>query len=156
MLFILRRFALVLVVTSLSKFLFAQISILVFFSTIQVAYLTTFKPNEDSLMHKLELFNELTTVLLVDLLTIFSAGNLHKFDFEADIGFIGILICFMLVHVFFLVKSSVIEAKKKCRKKGKKSCCCFFSKKKVAVMPNSYGISIRMKRDFASESKVTN
>ena len=116
MLFMLRRFALVLVVTRLGEFLFAQILILVFFSVIQVAYLTTFKPNENSLMHKLEVFNEFTTVILVDLLTVFSAGALQKLDFEGDIGFISILIWLLFVHVFFLVKSSVVAAKRLCKK----------------------------------------
>ena len=75
-----RRFALVFVIIVGREHLFAQISIMILFSTLQVGYLASFKPSENLLGLKLDIFNEITTVCLVDLLTVFSAANLSKFD----------------------------------------------------------------------------
>jgi len=73
--FLLRRCALIYVVTIGRKNLWQQIVSFVFFSTLQAGYLTTFKPSEEILAQKLDIFNEATTVMLVDSLTIFSAAN---------------------------------------------------------------------------------
>ena len=48
---------------------------MIFFSTLQVGYLASYKPSENLLALKLDTFNEITTVCLVDLLTAFSAAN---------------------------------------------------------------------------------
>ena len=56
---------------------------------------------------KLDIFNEVTTVLLVDLLTVFSAGNLSKLDLEADLLFLVCLFGNIAVHLFFLIKTSI-------------------------------------------------
>mmetsp|Transcript_8669 Transcript_8669/g.10695 ORF Transcript_8669/g.10695 Transcript_8669/m.10695 type:complete len:406 (-) Transcript_8669:168-1385(-) len=131
--FTLRRFALVLVVTIGRNSLVVQICVMLFFSTTQVAYLTTYSPSEDKLGMKLDLFNEVTTVVLVDLLTVFSAGNQFKFDLEADIFFLSCLLGNLCVHLFFLTTSSLHGAKlsMKKRKAQGKGCCCSRPKVKV-------------------------
>ena len=76
-------------------------------------------------MQRLEVFNEVTTVILVDLVTIFSAANVNKLDWEGDIAFLSLLFGNLAVHIFFLIKSSVLGMKQKCRKcKEGKRCCC--------------------------------
>lgn len=71
-----RRFFLVLIVTVLRNSMVAQISVMLIYSTVQVGFLTTFDPNEDKLGQKLDIFNEVTTVVLVDFIIVFSEANL--------------------------------------------------------------------------------
>ena len=84
---------------------------MIFFSSLQVGYLTTFKPSDVPLSMKLDIFNEITTVTLVDLLTVFSAANLTKFDSEADFLFLVCLFGNLVVHLFFLFKTTAVSAK---------------------------------------------
>lgn len=84
---------------------------MIFFSVIQVAYLTNFAPCEVRLQQRLDVYNEVTTVILVDMLTIFSIGNITRFDLESDIVFLAVMIANLVVHMFFLVKSSVVGIK---------------------------------------------
>ena len=65
---------------------------------------------------KLDIFNEITTVALVDFLTVFSAANLTKFDSEADIVFLVCLFVNLAVHLFFLIKTTVVKTKESCKK----------------------------------------
>ena len=116
MIFLLRRFALVFIATVTRELLFAQILIMVFFSVLQVAYLTTFRPNIEPIMHKLEIFNEATTIVLVDLITIFSLGNNNFFDLEGDIAFLTIIFGNLCVHLVFLIKGSVQYFKLLCKR----------------------------------------
>ena len=109
--FFMRRFALVVIVTVGRKLFFTQILTMVFFSLLQIAYLTTYTPSEEPLMHKLDIFNEATTVVLVDLLTIFSHGNISKFDLEGDIAFLTLLLGNLCVHLFFLFRSTYLGVK---------------------------------------------
>ena len=81
---------------------------MILFSTIQVAYLSTFNPSEYLLGQKLDIFNEVITMALVDLLTVFSAANLAKFDHEADLSFLIVLFGIITVHLFFLIKTTVV------------------------------------------------
>ena len=131
MIFMIRRFALVIVVTIGRFHLWLQMTTMVVSSVIQVAYLTNWQPSAEKLLLKLDIFNEWTTVILVDSLLIFSAGNLTKFDLEADCFFLACLFGNLCVHLFFLIKSSVVGAKEGCKKRKKKgkSCCpCDISK----------------------------
>ena len=133
MIFMLRRFALVVVVTVARKHLFLQMTTMVICSVIQVAYLTNWRPSSERLLQRLDIFNEWTTVILVDMLLIFSAGNLEKFDLQADCFFLAVLFGNLCVHLFFLVKSTIVSTKEDCRKARKKRrriCCWDFSKLK--------------------------
>ena len=63
------------VVTVTQKNIFVQVLSKQVLSFIQIAYLVHFRPFEKPLLQKLEVFNEVTTILLVDLITIFSDAN---------------------------------------------------------------------------------
>ena len=105
--FMARRFALTLVVTLGRQYLFAQIAVMFVFATLQVGFLTTFRPFTEPLLMKLDVFNEFTTVVLVDLLVVLSDANQSKFDFEADIFFLACLFGNLSVHLILLVRNTV-------------------------------------------------
>ena len=90
---------------------------MIYFSTIQVWFLTTYMPNITVLGRKLDLFNEVTTVFLVDTLTVFSEANLVKFDNEGDLIFLICLFSNLVVHLFFLISSTVSRIKYECKKR---------------------------------------
>mmetsp|Transcript_6845 Transcript_6845/g.9410 ORF Transcript_6845/g.9410 Transcript_6845/m.9410 type:complete len:92 (-) Transcript_6845:854-1129(-) len=90
---------------------------MVIFSIIQVGYLATFKPSEENLLMKLDLFNEYTTVFLVDMLLTFSSGNVFKMDLEGDCIFLGLLFGNVCVHLYFLLKSTFVDVKESIKKR---------------------------------------
>lgn len=122
--FVLRRMALMFVVTAAEGMLFAQLYVMIFFSTIQVFYLSTYKPFTEPLLLKLDIFNEFTTVILVDLLVILTDANPSKIDLQVDIFFLTCLFGNLAVHLFFLMKNSFLTVKTTCKKR-KKSFFCF-------------------------------
>ena len=130
--FIFRRLCLIWVVTIGRKNLFLQITSLVIFSAIQVAYLATYKPKKQPLLLKLDIFNEVTTVILVDSLTVFSEGNAERsLDRNFDYFLLFCLFGNLSVHLFFLIKNVVRSLRLKilkCWRKGK-FCCCRFKEK---------------------------
>lgn len=65
--------------------------------------MTTYLPMEETLMQKLELFNEFTGIMLVNLLPIFSAYNPNASSVEADFLFLSLLILNVFVHLTFLI-----------------------------------------------------
>ena len=72
---------------------------------------------------RLELFNEVTAIFLINILPIFSDYNLIGSDavIEADILFLFVLSTNLTVHLFFLIKGSIIDCKRKCRKRCNKA-----------------------------------
>ena len=89
-----------------------------------MAYLSHFKPFREPLLLRLDIFNEITTVILVDVLTIFTDGNPHKPSELMDIIFLVVLFGNIAVHLFFLVKDTVHQTKLKCKRRGGCFCCC--------------------------------
>ena len=125
LIFISRRFLLVVVTTVTHDKLFVQLIYMQTLSFLQVAYLASYKPFEEPLILKLEIFNEVTTVLLVDLLTIFSEGNPFKPASMMDMFFLVCLGSNICVHLYFLIKTSVVSIQVSCRRR-KRECrpCC--------------------------------
>ena len=84
----------------------------------------TFKPSDAPLLEKLDIFNEATTVILVDALVIFSTANVTaSMNFEGDVFLIFCLIGNISVHLFFLIKELVVSAKRtiyKCKLRCRK------------------------------------
>ena len=76
----------------------------------------SYKPTEDGLTLKLDFFNEVTTIVLIDMLTIFSAANISRFDLESDFWFLAVLFLNLLVHLFFLVRAAVVGARSSCKR----------------------------------------
>lgn len=147
MIFMMRRFFLVLIVTVLRNSMVAQISVMLIYSTVQVGFLSTFDPNEDKLGQKLDIFNEVTTVVLVDFIIVFSEANLQRFDLPADFIFLTCLFGNLCVHLFFLIKSSVTGVKESCRKRKRQGmgvcgCCGRQRVKTTAKDEQPVGIEI--------------
>ena len=130
--FILRRFILVIVATVTQKNIFVQVLSMQVLSFLQISYLVRYRPFEEPLLQKLEIFNEVTTILLVDLLTIFSDGNYMKKEFAMDILFLVCLFSNIAVHMYFLIKDSLHSVRLRCKRRGGccNSCCCRRNKKK--------------------------
>lgn len=122
--FLMRRIVLVVVVTFGDGLLYVQIITMVVFSALQVAYLSTFKPNQATLIHRLNIFNEVTTVILVDMLYMFELSDSEKYAYaktgeqefrtRADVSFLTILNTNLVVHIFFLLRSSYRGVKTTC------------------------------------------
>mmetsp|Transcript_26104 Transcript_26104/g.34907 ORF Transcript_26104/g.34907 Transcript_26104/m.34907 type:complete len:110 (-) Transcript_26104:450-779(-) len=88
----------------------------------------TYKPLKESLSLKLDVFNEVTTVVLVDFVILFSDANLQNIELIGDTTFLVILFGNLAVHIFFLVVSSVVGAKNSCKKRKGKCCSCLRKK----------------------------
>ena len=74
-------------------------------------------------MLKLEIFNEITTITLVDMLSSFSDANTHEAHTSMDALLMLTVVSNLMVHIYFLVAAQCESCKKK-RKQGKKSAGC--------------------------------
>jgi len=124
--FIVRRIILVFCVTVARNWLWVQLPVMVLVSMVQVAYLTSYKPQQVALQFKLDVLNEVTTIVLVDMLVLMTEANQSPFDFETDVAFLLILFGNISVHLFFLMKNTVQSTVITCKKK---KLCCFRQKK---------------------------
>ena len=115
--FMTRRLALIIVVTIFREHLFIQINTLFLCSSVQVFYLTTYLPMEDTLVQRLEVFNEVTAIALINILPIFSDYNQNGNNsiIQADVLFLCVLFANLVVHLFFLFKGSIVDCKLKCK-----------------------------------------
>ena len=83
---------------------------------ISLCYLLLYKPFEDSLMQKLEVFNNVTEmIILYSVLSITNANAYASYPFY-DALFISPLIGNICVHLFFLMKSSIKSTYRKLMK----------------------------------------
>lgn len=98
--------------------MFIQVSAIAFSGICAIAYLTTYKPFEHPLLLKLEIWNEICTIVLVDVLVFFSYANNSEIDTTCDIGFIVCLFSNVAAHLYFLVKDTFLSIKEKI-----KNCC---------------------------------
>ena len=80
-------------------------------------------------MQKLEIFNEITNILLVYSISCFSSANVAALDneFPLDVTFMLLLSGNLCVHIYFLVKDTCVSSKRKCKKA---KCCCLKKKDK--------------------------
>ena len=132
--FVLRRFIFVFLAIVTKQYFFIQLFVMILISVGQVAYLTVCKPFEEPLLLKLEIFNEVTTVVLIDLLTCFTRANTMPLDLEMDINFLVGLFGNIAVHLYFLIKNSVKNIRLYCRKKR---CCRRKNDLKAKMAPSS-------------------
>ena len=71
-------------------------------------YITLFKPFEEQLINRLEIMNEVITLLLVHLIYLFTPLiESQKLKYELGFAFIGILAGCIAVHLFFLLKDII-------------------------------------------------
>ena len=90
-------------------------------------YLITYEPFEEPLMQKLELLNEVTSILLMYTISCFSSANVAGVAnmLPIDITFLTLLGGNICVHLYFLLKDTYISVKEKCIKaKAKGFFCC--------------------------------
>ena len=124
LIFLVRRSVIVIIAILTPKMFFVQLTVMVGISIGQISYLLHCQPFVEPLLLKLEIFNEVVTIILLDLLTLASAGNNSPIDLETDIMFLLCLIGNVAVHIYFLVKDSVKVTRVKCRIAMRKGCCC--------------------------------
>ena len=122
MIFMFRRFALVLIVIVFSKQLVVQVTVMVLCSSIQIGYLMSYKPIEEPLPLKLDVVNEVTTVILVDILCLFSDANPADWELEGDIFFLALLFGNLSIHLYFLIRNTIRGTKACCRRCNQKCC----------------------------------
>lgn len=125
--FVLRRIVLVFTAVVTDNLFFVQLASMVLISFGQISYLIYYKPFTEPLLLKLDIFNEVTTIILVEILTCFSQANTKPLDFEMDIFFLVGLFGNITVHLYFLVKNSLYSVKLSCKKK------CLRRKQKLAA-----------------------
>ena len=76
-------------------------------SMISLCYLLLYKPFEDSLMQKLEVFNNITEIIVLYSVLSITNANPNASHPLYDALFISPLIGNISVHLFFLIKSSI-------------------------------------------------
>ena len=88
---------------------------------VQIVYFLLFMPFEESLVGRLELFNEYTAMILLYHAFMFTALIPSLFmQRMAGFSFIAYMCLNMLVHFYFLLKSTYGDMKKSCKKRYKK------------------------------------
>lgn len=85
-------------------------------TVVAFAFVATLAPFEERLVGKLDMMNEAATILIIDVLFIFtdnepSVSLQYKFGFV----FIGIVVATLSVHIFLLLADALGKAKQICR-----------------------------------------
>ena len=91
--FLIRRFAFTMMAIYAGDYLFVQIWVLLATSTMQVSYLFVCRPFDSEFMNNIEIFNELTTIVLTYVLLALSPANQGReaSNEELDLTMLGIL-----------------------------------------------------------------
>ena len=117
--FLMRRYIFVITICfTLFWQVWLQISLQMILSLASACFLINFSPFEESLPLQLEIFNEITTVLLLYLVACFTEF-VHDVHTHVLIGyaFLFFMIGNMGVHLFFLLRSSIKDCMRNYRKK---------------------------------------
>ena len=80
---------------------------------ISLSYLILYKPFEESLMQNLEVFNNITEIILLYSVLSITNANLFALHPFYDALFLTPLVGNICVHFFFLMKSSYLDIKQK-------------------------------------------
>jgi hypothetical protein len=117
--FIIRRVLFAVVAILFAEDVIVQIFSLLVFSTLQVLYLVQVKPFIEPLMQGLEIFNEVCTLALSYVMICLTDANLslvHTANYY-DYAFLFGMVVNLAVHVFLLIKDSVLSLKDKIKAK---------------------------------------
>ena len=97
------------------------IFIMMLLTIIETVYLLVFKPFEERLLQRLELFNEFTSIMLL-YATLCFTEYIYNDTAKSHIGwvFVGGMAVNMSVHLFFMVRGSCQDCKKKMRRRKMK------------------------------------
>ena len=137
LIFISRRILFAVVAIFTVEYPSIQLGHLLLLSSLQFMYLILYKPFEEPLMQKLEVFNEVCEILLGYVLLTFSDANsqLAPSEVYMDYSFLVVAGFNIAVQLFFLVKDSVVSGKDYCKAK-----CC----KKTVVAKPEPGIVVKV------------
>lgn len=88
---------------------------------LEATYLFMYKPFETQLMLGLELFNEMTSLVLLYLALGFT-DFISDEELEVELGWVfnSIMAVNICVHLYFMLRSSVNDCKRKCRQRMQK------------------------------------
>jgi hypothetical protein len=93
----------------------AQFGLMIGLSFLQYAYLRNFRPFDDSLMQKMEEFNEICTIYVIDIMFFFSEILPEPLEGIGEI-FIAIFALNLCGHMFFMIRETVRACKLNSRK----------------------------------------
>ena len=87
-------------------------------SLITAIYLLQYRPYVSPLLFYLEIFNELTAIVLLNIIFGFT-DLVPEVKIQYMIGwlFVGVIVINISVHLFFLVKTTAVDLKFNCKKK---------------------------------------
>lgn len=110
--FVIRRVSFALVSITLFNHVILQLAIHWAMSTFAFGYLATFMPYEDSLTCRLDIFNEMVTILVIDICFIFTpldpdAQRQYRFGYV----FIAVVVLCIGTHVYFLLRDPINQLK---------------------------------------------
>ena len=117
--FLTRRICFVLIVLWLFNFVILQLALHIIMTIISYAYLAHFKPFEDRIVQKLEVFNEVMFLIMINVLFCFTDIIRNNEDKEIlGYAFIFLLTINIVAHLFFLVKATIEDMKRGYREKS--------------------------------------
>ena len=125
LLFFLRRLVMCLTLIFWIDFFWGQVALQIFVSVILVIYIGWSRPLDSNFANNIEIFNEMTTLWILQLMMCFS-DFVGEAEMRNEIGkaFIGLILFYVAVHFFFLtvdclksIISSLINRFKKCKQK---------------------------------------
>lgn len=96
--------------------------------------MVTYRPFEEPLMQRLEVYNELTMIILIYCIISFSPLNqsVEESELTLSLTFLAFLCSNILVHLYFLLKDTFVQLKDKLQR-----LCC-----KKAPKPEQRSIAI--------------
>lgn len=106
--FVIRRVSFAVVTLTLWNNVILQLFLHWVMTILAFAFVATFVPHENPLVGKLDMMNEAATVIIIDLLFIFtdnepSASRQYQFGYV----FIGVVVLTLSVHIYFLLKDAL-------------------------------------------------
>ena len=129
--FVIRRLAFVFAVIYMKDFLWGQIMTMFTCCIIMVIYLNYVWPFVDDILTKLELFNEIISIMLLYVMFTFTDWvPLAETRYYIGWVFITIIVAHLMTHMFLLIADSVSNCKKKQKEKKYKARKALYTKNK--------------------------
>lgn len=114
--FVVRRVLFAVVTLTLWNNVILQLFLHWVLTTLAFAFIAIFDPFEDSLVGKLDMMNEAATVIIIDLLFIFTDNEPSaRRQFQFGFVFIAVVVGTLCVHIYFLMSDALGKIFKKLR-----------------------------------------
>jgi hypothetical protein len=109
--FLVRRVLFALLTVMLYKHVIIQLILTVVLIMASACYIVHFKPFEEPLINRLEVMNEVTTLLLVNLIFMFTPIiDSPKVQYNLGFVFVCIMALCISVHLFFIFKDIILSS----------------------------------------------